>query len=120
MSIGALIAATILAARALAPMRQVIGAWQQLQTVRDAFTRLDQLMNEPIEAQRASMPAQHLSGRIRFEDVSYRYADEEPLALQGLDIDIVPGQVLGIIGPPGGGKSTFTKLLLGLDRPTSG
>jgi HlyB family type I secretion system ABC transporter len=120
MSIGALIAATILAARALAPMRQVVGAWQQLQTVRDAFTRLDQLMNEPIEAQRASMPAHNLSGRIRFENVSYRYADEEPLALQGFDIEVVPGQVLGIIGPPGGGKSTFTKLLLGLDRPTSG
>ena len=49
MSIGALIAATILAARALAPMRQVVGAWQQLQTVRTAFARLDEMMNEPIE-----------------------------------------------------------------------
>jgi ABC-type bacteriocin/lantibiotic exporter with double-glycine peptidase domain len=97
-----------------------VGAWQQLQTARDALSRLDQLMNEPVEAQRASVPAHHLSGRIRFEGVSYRYFDDEPFALQGVDIEIVPGQVLGIIGPPGGGKSTFTKLLLGLDRPTSG
>ena len=47
MSIGALIAATILTARTLAPLRQVVGAWQQLQTVRTAFARLDELMNEP-------------------------------------------------------------------------
>jgi len=120
MSIGALIAATILAARALAPMRQLVGAWEQLQTVRDAFARLDRLMSEPVELVHAPMPALTIRGRIRFEGVSYRYGEDGPLALDGIDLEIEPGQVLGVVGPPGSGKSTLTKLLLGLDRPARG
>jgi HlyB family type I secretion system ABC transporter len=120
MSIGALIAATILAARALAPMRQLVGALEQLQTVRDAFARLDQLMSEPVEMVRAPMPALAIRGRIRFEQVSYRYAADAPPALDGVDLEVLPGQVLGVIGAPGSGKSTLAKLLLGLDRPSTG
>jgi len=120
MSIGALIAATILAARVLAPMRQVVGAWQQLHTVRSAFARLDEMMNEPIELSGQPAPAMPINGRIRFEDVAYRYGDEDALALDGIDLEIQPGQTLGVIGPPGSGKSTLAKLLLGLDQPSGG
>lgn len=120
MSIGALIAATILAARALAPMRQVVGAWQQLQTVRTAFARLDELMNEPTELSTVPGPQLRVHGRIRFEQVVYRYAADAPPALDRVDLEIAPGQVLGVVGPPGSGKSTFAKLLLGLDRPEHG
>jgi ABC-type bacteriocin/lantibiotic exporter with double-glycine peptidase domain len=120
MSIGALIAATILAARALAPIRQVLGGWQQLQAVRSAFARLDELINEPSELATTPGPALALRGHIRFEQVSYRYADDDPPALDRIDLEIVPGQILAVVGPPGSGKSTFAKLLLGLDRPAQG
>ncbi len=120
MSIGALIAATILTARTLAPLRQVVGAWQQLQTVRTAFARLDELMNEPSDLAPAPGPALALKGHIRFEQVSYRYADGAPPALDRVDLEIAPGQVLGVVGAPGSGKSTFAKLLLGLAQPDHG
>ncbi len=120
MSIGALIAATILAARTLQPMRQVVGAWQQLQAVRIAFKRLDELMKRPTELMDLPMPALNVQGRIRFENVTYRYASNNRPALESIDLDIAPGQIVGIIGPPGSGKSTLTKLLLGLDRPEEG
>ncbi len=120
MSIGALIAATILAARTLAPMRQVLGGWQQLQAVRAAFDRLDELMEEPTELMDMPMPSIHLNGRVRFEQVTYRYAPEGEPALKGVDFEIEPGQILAVIGPPGSGKSTLAKLLLGLDRPEQG
>jgi HlyB family type I secretion system ABC transporter len=120
LSIGALIASTILAARTLAPMRQVVGAWQQLQTVRAAFARLDELLCEPAEGLAAPGTALRISGRITFEGVVYRYGEGAMPALDGIDLDIVPGQVLGIAGPPGSGKSTFTKLLCGLDHPERG
>ena len=120
MSIGALIAATILAARALAPIRQVVTAWQQLQSVRAAFMRLDELMNEPIELIRAPMPNMATKGRIRFENVSHRYTEDGSPALEDVNLEIESGQVLGVIGPPGSGKSTLTKLLLGLDQPDRG
>ncbi|MDH3659385.1 MAG: peptidase domain-containing ABC transporter [Alphaproteobacteria bacterium] len=120
MSIGALIAATILAARTLQPMRQVLGAWQQLQSVRIAFARLDELMKRPTELINLPMPALHVQGRIRFDNVTYRYASDSRPALDKVDLDIAPGQIVGIIGPPGSGKSTLAKLLLGLDRPEEG
>ncbi|MEM8949194.1 MAG: ABC transporter transmembrane domain-containing protein, partial [Pseudomonadota bacterium] len=120
MSIGALIAATILAARTLQPMRQVLGAWQQLQAMRIAFSRLDELMKRPTELMDLPMPALNVQGRIRFENVTYRYASDTRPALESIDLDIAPGQIVGIIGPPGSGKSTLTKLLLGLDRPEEG
>ena len=120
MSIGALIAATILAARTLQPMRQVLGAWQQLQAMRIAFSRLDELMKRPTELMDLPMPTLNVQGRIRFENVTYRYASDARPALDSIDLDIAPGQIVGIIGPPGSGKSTLTKLLLGLDRPEEG
>jgi len=120
MSIGALIAATILAARTLQPMRQVLAAWQQLQAVRIAFARLDELMERPTELVDLPMPALHVQGRIRFENVTYRYAQDVKPALQAINLDIAPGQIVGIVGPPGSGKSTLAKLLLGLDRPEEG
>ena len=119
MSIGALIAATILAARALAPIRQVVGAWQQLQTVRSAFARLDELMNEPSELA-APGPALALQRPHPLRAGRLPLRRRCALALDGVDLEIVPGQMLGVVGPPGSGKSTFAKLLLGLDRPASG
>ncbi len=120
MSIGALIGANILAARVLAPMRQVTGAWQQLQALKGAFQRLDELMQEPTEAADTPAPALTIQGRIRFEQVSHRYAADSPLALCTVDLEVEPGQVLGVIGAPGSGKSTLAKLLLGLDQPEAG
>jgi HlyB family type I secretion system ABC transporter len=121
LSIGALIAATILAARALAPMREVVGAWHQFQAVRDAFARLDELMCQPTERGTAlASTAMQIRGHLRLEDVAYRYGTRHEPALDGIDLDIEPGTVLGIIGPPGSGKSTLAKLVLGLDRPERG
>lgn len=120
MSIGALIAATILAARTLAPMRQVVSGWQQLQSIRIAFSRLDELMRQPTELMDLPMPAIQILGRVRFENVVYRYAPDVEPALKGIDLDIGPGQLVGVVGPPGSGKSTLAKLLLGLDRPEQG
>jgi ABC-type bacteriocin/lantibiotic exporter with double-glycine peptidase domain len=101
-------------------MRQVVGAWQQLHTVRAAFARLDELLNEPTERAAAPGPALQVRGQLVFENVVYRYSEDAEPALEGIDLEIAPGQVLGVAGPPGSGKSTFTKLLCGLDHPERG
>ena len=120
MSIGALIAATILAARTLAPMRQVVSGWQQLQSIRVAFGHLDELMRQPTELMDLPMPALQVRGRVRFENVVYRYSPKSEPVLNNINVDIEPGQLVGVVGPPGSGKSTLAKLLLGLDRPEQG
>jgi ATP-binding cassette subfamily B protein len=57
---------------------------------------------------------------IRFEDVRFRYPGTESSVLDGLDLDVRPGELLGIVGFNGAGKSTLIKLLAGLYEPTSG
>jgi ABC-type bacteriocin/lantibiotic exporter with double-glycine peptidase domain len=101
-------------------MRQLFAAWTQLQQARDAFRRLDGLMGERAEAPTALGQEAQLRGEVRLEAVSFRYADGRPDALAGVDLAVGPGTILGIAGPPGSGKSTLVKLLLGLERPTEG
>jgi ABC-type bacteriocin/lantibiotic exporter with double-glycine peptidase domain len=121
MSIGALVACSILSARALAPMRQIFFAWHQLQQARDAMARLGDLMREPAEDSGTSLPLPNpLRGRFRMEDVRFGYDPAKPSALDGLDLEIEPGCMLAVVGPPGSGKSTLAKLLIGLERPQSG
>jgi PrtD family type I secretion system ABC transporter len=119
LSVGALVACNILAARALAPIRQLFGAWQQLQQAREAWTRLDALLGEaPEPVGRATVGA--FRGEVRFEAVTFRYAAGKAPALADLTLAIEPGTILAVVGAPGSGKSTFVRLLLGLERPDEG
>lgn len=121
MSIGALIATNILASRAVAPMRQVVSAWHQVQEVRSAFERIDEIMSEEPESEPGALsPGSPIKGRITFEDVSYKYADDLPPVLTGMSFDIEAGTVFGIIGPSGNGKTTVSKLIQGLYQPENG
>lgn len=121
MSIGALIAANILATRAIAPVRQVVTAWTQLQEVRAAFRRLDDIMDEPTEDRPgANAPIPPLQGRLTFENVTFRFDVDLPPALDAVSLDVPAGTILGLIGPSGSGKSTLVRLLQGLYTPDNG
>jgi PrtD family type I secretion system ABC transporter len=121
MTVGALIAANMLATRALQPMRQLVAAWHQLQAVSAAFKRIDALMGETVESppgELAPMPA--LLGDIVFERVSYRADDQAPAILRDTDLVVAAGEILGIVGPSGSGKTTIANLVQGLFKPTAG
>ncbi|MBO6781954.1 MAG: peptidase domain-containing ABC transporter [Alphaproteobacteria bacterium] len=121
LSIGALIAANILASRAIAPVRQVVGAWHQLQEVKAAFNRLDDIMDEQSDsAPGATSPMPPIRGKIDFEKVSFRFADDQPPVLDDVNLAIPQGAIVGIVGPSGSGKSTLVKLLQGLYQPDTG
>ncbi len=121
LSVGALIAANLLGSRAIAPMRQVVSAWNQLQEVRAAFRRLDEIMEQPIESEPGDrLPAPTLGGEIAFEHVRFSYGPEHAPALDDLDLVIERGEVVCIMGPSGSGKSTLIKLALGLYQPDAG
>ncbi|TAJ87834.1 MAG: peptidase domain-containing ABC transporter [Reyranella sp.] len=121
LTIGALIAANMLAARALQPMRQLAGAWHQLQAVSAAFKRIDELMREAPEASPGEFaPVPALSGEIALERVTFRVHDRGPPVLREADLTIGPGEIIGVVGPSGSGKTTIANLVQGLVSPSDG
>ena len=115
LTIGALVAANLLAARALQPMRQIVTAWHQLQGARVAFVRLGDLMAEPAESPAGTLaPMPSLCGRIRLERVGWHDI------LSDVDLTIERGEIVGLIGPSGSGKTSIANLVQRLHRPTAG
>lgn len=110
---GAMIAASILMGRALAPVEQAIGAWKQLVSARSAYGRLKKLLGEfqPDEPHISLPPP---SGEIRVENVIAAAPGGSVPILKGISLVIPKGAVVGIIGPSGSGKSTLARLLVGI------
>jgi PrtD family type I secretion system ABC transporter len=118
-SSGMLFANMILAARALAPLERVVGSWNGLFAAKEAYKRLDKLLmsyKPPVPTTELPVPA----GRISVENVNFAPAGALSLLLINLSFVIKPGEMVGIIGPSGVGKSTLTRLLVGIWKPNSG
>ena len=116
---GALIAGSILAARALAPIEQAIGGWRQIEQARIAYKNLYALIDAaPAEPERTALPDPR--GEVRFERVTVRVPDAQRLALREVNFQLQPGEILGVVGPSGAGKSTLARVASGALAPDVG
>jgi len=121
-TMGALIAATILTGRALQPLGSVATMLTRLQQSRVALKALDTLMNTPIERDpnKTFLHRPHLNGEVEFQNVSFAYPGRQEKALDGLSLKVEPGEKVGVLGRVGSGKSTLARLTLGLYEPAEG
>jgi len=122
MSMGGIIAASMLSGRAMAPLGQVAGLMMQYQNARTSLTTVDNHMALPVErpegASFVHRPA--FKGDIEFKDVSFRYPGRDQAVLKKVSFRLRAGEKVGIIGRIGSGKTTIEKLVLGLYPPTEG
>ncbi|NJO14567.1 MAG: type I secretion system permease/ATPase [Thioploca sp.] len=119
---GALIASTILAGRALAPLAPIANLLTRYHQSLAALRVLNHIMSMPLERP-LGKPFLHrpqLRGDIEFKQVDFNYPQQPVAALTKMSFKINAGQKIGIIGRIGSGKSTLAKLILGLYQPTGG
>jgi ATP-binding cassette subfamily B protein len=111
---GTLVAFTMIAGRATQPLVQLAGLMQQLQEVRGALAQVASVIDHPPERRRRVGVRPELTGAVRFERVRFRYPGSVRPALDDVSFTIEPGQMVGIMGRSGSGKTTITRLLQGL------
>ena len=119
---GALIACSILAGRAMAPLAQVAGVLNRYHQARAALDRLDTVMALPVErpADRRFLHRPRIEGALELKHVTFTYPRQNLPALADVSFRIAPGERVGLVGRVGSGKTTVEKLLLGLYAPDSG
>ena len=123
---GALIGAVMFAGRAVAPLGSVVALATRYQGARAAMQSLDRMMKLPAErdAQRQYMVQPRIQGGLALRQASFAYPptgpDKPPTVLQGVNLQIRPGDKVAILGRIGSGKSTVLRLLAGLYQPTEG
>ena len=116
---GTIVASSILMGRALAPVEQAVGSWQQFLGARKAYERLGTILEMvPVEKEPMKLPPP--KGLLEVENLAVVLAGTEKPVLQGVSFKVEPGKGLGVIGPTGAGKSTLARVLVGLIEANRG
>lgn len=122
LSVGQLIAFNMIAGRVSGPILRLVQLWQDFQQAGISIKRLGDILNTAREPghnpNRVTLPS--LQGRVKFEHITFRYQPDRPEVLKNIDLEVAPGEVIGIVGRSGSGKSTLTKLVQRLYVPESG
>lgn len=119
MTAGAMIAGNVLMTRALAPIDQMVGLWRQWLGAREAYQRLDTLLQMHPERE-LSLRRTRPSGELNLQNVSAWLDGRVRPILDDIDLSLKPGSVTVIVGPSGSGKSTLARVMLGIWPQVSG
>ena len=119
---GGLIACVLLSRRATGPMTQVVSLMTRFHQAKNSLKTLNNIMALPSErpAEKVFLHRVHLDGAITLQNLSFTYPGSSSEVLRNINLQINPGEKIGIIGAIGSGKTTLGKLILGLYQPTKG
>jgi ATP-binding cassette subfamily C protein LapB len=121
LTMGGLIACSILAGRAIAPLAQITQLLTRMTSTRTAYRQLNELMKQPPEGPAGEgIRIATLKGKIEFRNVSFRYPGAAEKTLDEVSFVIEPGEHVALLGRVGSGKSTIARLILGLYPPEEG
>ena len=120
-TVGQLVAFRMLAGRVSGPVLRFVQLWQEYQQASLSVKRIGDIFNsvpEPKPESNISLPA--IRGNIKFENVVFRYQMDMPEVIKKMSFEIKEGDIVGIVGRSGSGKSTISKLIQRLYIPESG
>jgi ATP-binding cassette, subfamily C, bacterial LapB len=121
LTMGGLIACSILGGRAVAPLAQVANLLSRLTMTRTAYRQLDRFMETPAEGGgEGALALEKIGGQIEFRNVHFTYPGATEAALNGVSFQIKPGEKVALLGRVGSGKSTIARIVLGLYPPAEG
>lgn len=118
-SAGLLMVASILGGRVLAPIVQVIGSWKNVVAAREAYGRLERLLVE-VPLREAGMPLPPPQGNLTVENLVAGVPGNSAPILRGVSLSVPSGKLLVVVGPSASGKSTLTRMLVGVWPAMSG
>jgi subfamily B ATP-binding cassette protein MsbA len=104
----------------LQPLKALVEVNGPMQRGMSAAETVFEMIDAPLEHDSGSKVMGHATGHLQFDHVSFRYSDNNPLALSDVSLDIHPGQTVALVGVSGGGKSTFVNLVTRFYTPQSG
>lgn len=122
MTVGQLVAFNMIAGRVSGPILKLVQLWQDFQQAGISVKRLGDILNTPKEPgfnpNRSTLP--QLKGDVSFDNVRFRYRPDGAVILDGVNLQVHAGEVIGIVGRSGSGKSTLTKLVQRFYVPEGG
>ena len=121
LTMGGLIACSILAGRAIAPLAQISQLLSRLSSTRTAYRQINAMMEMPSEGpESGALKLSRVEGKIELRNVGFRYPGAPERALDEVSFTIEPGEHVALLGRVGSGKSTIARMILGLYPPEEG
>lgn len=122
LTMGSLIACVILSGRTLAPLGQVSNLLGRFNQALTAYSNFGQLMEQPVTEMSRShqVRLQNVAGGITLTNVSLTYPEQKEATIKQLNLKVLPGEKVAIVGKIGSGKTSLLRLIAGLYEPTEG
>lgn len=121
LTVGGLAACTMLAGRSMQPLQRAVGIWARLQSITLARDKLKELFEIQPEAE-SGLPIldEKFNGAIELRNVGLQFEGQDEPLFSGVNLDIQPGEIVGISGGNASGKSSLLYVILGAMRATEG
>ncbi|MGF1542815.1 MAG: peptidase domain-containing ABC transporter [Pleurocapsa sp.] len=122
LTLGQLIAFRIISGYVTSPVMRLAQLWQNFQETALSLERLADIVDHPEEGEedRNNIPMPAIKGRVKYDNLSFRFKKSGPLQLNNVSVEFKPGTFVALVGESGAGKSTMTKLLSRLYEPEGG